>query len=116
LLVIAEAKVQSMNELNRQNHLDRMNSGLLSLILAYFFPVYISGGKAAIDTAMVSVYASIYIKRNCIGALAAFTAGELLIAAGYSILGESVTGLFVVFAGLCSVCLAAMVDAYRNSR
>jgi hypothetical protein len=108
------ALVQGMNKLNRQNQHERMNAGLLSLLLAYFVPVYFRGGKTDINTTMVSTYASLYMKRNSIAALISFAAGELLIAAGHSILGESITGLFVVFIGLCGVFLVAMLDTYRK--
>ena len=103
-----------MNDQNRQNCNHRDDAGLLSLILAYFFPIYIRAGKTDINTTMVSVYASRYMLRNTIAALLTFSLGEIFIRAGYPILGESVTGLFVVFAGLCGVFLIAKLDAQRK--
>jgi len=100
--------------MNGRYRYNRENAGLPALIIAYFVPIYFSGGKAVINTTMVSVYAARYLLRNTIAALLTFSLGEILIHAGHSILGESVTGLFVVFAGLCGVFLIAKLDAHRK--
>lgn len=104
-----------MSEQYNSNYYDqRDNTGLLNLVLAYFFPIYLSGGKAEINTTMVSIYAARYMLRNSIAALLTFVSGELLLQEGQVILGEAFTGLFVIFAGLCSVYLVALVDAKRK--
>jgi len=104
-----------MSEQYNSNYYNqRNNTGLLNLLLAYFFPIYLSGGKAEINTTMVSIYASRYMLRNSIATLLTFVSGELLLQEGQVILGEAFTGLFVIFAGLCSVYLVALVDAKRK--
>lgn len=104
-----------MKKVKRQTHHVWMNTGLPSLILAYFFPVYFRNGEAEINTDMVSMYASTYMKRNSVAALTLFAVGEVLNAADCTILCGSVTCLFVVFAGFCGIFLAALFDANRNS-
>lgn len=104
-----------MNEQNRHHRNQYENVSLLSLILAYFVPIYIRNGKADINTNMVSVYATRYMLRNSMGALLTFSIGEVLIRADQIIIGETFTGLFVIFTGLCSVFLCAMVEARKTN-
>ena len=103
--------------MNQDKHLNRYNSEtakLRILALAFFAPIYFSDGKFSLNTAMVSTYASIYMKRNIIAAMLTFTGGELVDKAGFTLLGTVILGMFVVFAGLCSVYTAAMFEKNRN--
>lgn len=105
-----------MNEQSRHHHNQYENTGLFSLILAYFFPIYFNAaGKADIHIHMVTAYASRYMLRSTIGALLTFVLGEILIRADQIIIGETVTVLFVIFTGLCSVFLCAMVEARKTN-
>lgn len=91
------------------------NTTLLSLLLAFFAPVYYKNGNFELQTTMVSTYAGIYIKRNCIATLVSLLAGLSLVKAGYSIPGTMITGCFVVFASLCVVFLAAIYEKKRGN-
>jgi hypothetical protein len=103
-----------MNHDTHQNLYNRNNASLRLLVLAFFAPIYFYSEKLTVNTAMVSTYAGTYIKRNIIAALLTFTGGDLLYATGYTILGTLLTGMFVMFTGLCSVYLAAMFEKNRN--
>ena len=103
-----------MNQDKHQNLYNSEHARLRILVLAFFAPIYLHKEKLTLNTTMVSTYAGIYIKRNLIAALLTFTCGELLDMAGFTILGTVIIGMFVVFAGLCSVFLAARFDKNRN--
>lgn len=101
-----------MNESGKQALNPYENASLFKLILAYFFPVYFNkSGRADINTKMLSVYATQYMLRNVIGAVLTFTVGEILFRVDLIVIGETFTALFVIFTGLCSVSLVAMVEA-----
>lgn len=97
-----------------QNSYNSETVRLRFLILAFFAPIYLHGKKLALNTTMVTTYAGIYIKRNIIATLLTFSVGELLYVAGYTVLGTAIIGMFVMFAGLCSVYAAAIFEKSRN--
>jgi len=107
---------QGMYQSSYQKTCRAENASLLSLLLAFFAPIYYNNGNFVLKTAMVSNYASVYIKRNSIATLVTFICGLLLIKAEYSIPGTMLTGCFVVFASLCVVFLAAITEKHRNRR
>lgn len=63
---------------------------------------------------MFSTYAGIYMKRNIVAAVMAYTVGELFNSFEYTLLGTAMIALFVVFSGLCGVYLAALFDKHRD--
>ena len=103
-----------MNQDMHQSTYNSENGRLRMIVLGFFAPIYFCGEKLALNTAMVTTYAGIYIKRNIIAALLTFIAGELLYLVGYTLLGTVMTGMFVMFAGLCSVYFAALFEKNRN--
>lgn len=92
------------------------NISLRLLLLGFFAPVYARERKFAVKSEMMLDYAAIYMKRNLIAALFSFGIGEYLYIKEYALLGAMMSGMFILFSGLCSICLVALLEKNRKSR